>query len=60
MVGESKRKFGMIGRVELHCEDLSGGYGRDATGAPTQRPEWRGGSESPQSKSMDAMVLSEK
>jgi hypothetical protein len=42
MVGESKRKFGMIGRVEPHCEDLSGGYGnaRDATGAPTQRPEW--------------------
>src|SRR5215467_1018814 len=36
MVGESKRKFGMIGRVELHCEDLSGGYGNAG-----MRPERR-------------------
>jgi hypothetical protein len=27
MVGESKKKFGMLVRAELHCEDLSGGYG---------------------------------
>ncbi len=36
MVGESKEKFSMVGGVELHCEDLSGGYGNAG-----MRPERR-------------------
>jgi len=36
MVGEGKRKFGRVGRVELHYEDLSGGYGNAG-----MRPERR-------------------
>jgi hypothetical protein len=44
MVGESKRKFGMIGRVELHCEDLSGGYG-NAGMRPERRLSGRKGRE---------------
>jgi hypothetical protein len=27
MVGEGKKEFAMVGGAEIHCEDLSGGYG---------------------------------